>query len=332
VEVQPGATKLVERLMEVGLALGSAASGPDAGPARIRELTLAAESLGLHSVWVPDHVVLPVGATSPFPYVGPGVAFEIERHGVTYDPMATLPYLAGLTHRVRLGVSVLVVPYRNPLVVAKWLASLDQLSGGRLLVGVGVGWLAEEFAALDQPRFTARGALSDEYLAIWQAAWTGCPTGFEGRYYRFGPLLSGPRPLQLPHPPIHVGGNSRAALQRVLRVGAGWHLTRLSPDGVAERVAALRQALTAAGRAADEILVSVRVTLDLRTDADTAGGFPGLLVGDADAVIAACRRYQSAGVGLLVPNLPASAPPDVQIRMLERLACDVIPALIRPAP
>ena len=151
--------------MQFGLALGSAASGPDASSARIRELALAAESLGLHSVWVPDHVVLPVGATSPFPYAGPGVTFEIERHGVTYDPMATLPYLAGLTHRVRLGVSVLVVPYRNPLVVAKWLASLDQLSGGRVLVGVGVGWLAEEFAALGQPQFTARGALSDEYLA-----------------------------------------------------------------------------------------------------------------------------------------------------------------------
>jgi alkanesulfonate monooxygenase SsuD/methylene tetrahydromethanopterin reductase-like flavin-dependent oxidoreductase (luciferase family) len=90
VEIEPGATKLVERLMQFGLALGSAASGPDASSARIRELALAAESLGLHSVWVPDHVVLPVGATSPFPYAGPGVTFEIERHGVTYDPMATL--------------------------------------------------------------------------------------------------------------------------------------------------------------------------------------------------------------------------------------------------
>ena len=288
--------------MEVGLALGSAASGPDAGPARIRELTLAAESLGLHSVWVPDHVVIPVGARSPFPYAGPGVAFEAERHAVTYDPLATLPYLAGLTGRLRLGLSVLVVPYRNPLVVAKWLASLDQLSGGRVLVGIGVGWLAEEFAALAQPHFTARGALTDEYLAVWKAAWTGRPDRFQGRFYRFDPLLSEPRPLQVPHPPIHVGGNGPAALRRVLRVGAGWHLTRLSPDGVAGRVAALRQALTLAGRAEDDVLVSARVSLDLREGAGGPGGPPGLIAGDVDAVVTACRAYQSAGVGLLVPS------------------------------
>jgi alkanesulfonate monooxygenase SsuD/methylene tetrahydromethanopterin reductase-like flavin-dependent oxidoreductase (luciferase family) len=175
-------------------------------------------------------------------------------------------------------------------------------------------------------------ALTDEYLAVWKAAWTGRPDRFQGRFYRFDPLLSEPRPLQVPHPPIHVGGNGPAALRRVLRVGAGWHLTRLSPDGVAGRVAALRQALTLAGRAEDDVLVSARVSLDLREGAGGPGGPPGLIAGDVDAVVTACRAYQSAGVGLLVPSLPASAPPEAQLRMLERLAREVIPALTPHPP
>jgi probable F420-dependent oxidoreductase len=310
--------------MEVGLALGSAVSGPTADPAQIRALALAADRLDFHSVWVPDHVVIPVGAQSPYPYAEPGTPFDVSRLQVTYDPLATLPYLAGLTERVRLGVSVLVVPYRNPLVVAKWLASLDQLSGGRLLIGVGVGWLAEEFQALGQPGFAERGAITDEYLTIWKTLWSRPVAEFSGHHYRFGPVLAGPSPRQVPHPPIHVGGNSRAALRRALRVGAGWHLTRLGPDGVATRVSALRSALAEARRPPDDILVSARIVLDLRSDAGSTGG-PARVGGDADAVAAAFGRYAAAGVGLLIPSLPAEASPPAQLEMVDRLARDVVP-------
>jgi probable F420-dependent oxidoreductase len=311
--------------VDLGLALSAAANGPEADPGWIRDLTRAAEALGLHSAWVPDHVVIPVGSASPYPS-GSGPV-DPSMFGVSFDPLATLPYLAGLTRRLRLGISVLVVPYRNPLVVAKWLASLDQLSGGRIMVGIGVGWLAEEFAALGEPRFAERGPLTDECVAIWKAVWTGRPPGFEGRFYRFGPLLSGPRPLQVPHPPIHVGGNGRAALRRVIALGAdGWHLTGLAPDGVADRVGGLRAALAEAGRRPEDVLVSLRVTVDLR-DGATGTGAPGLVAGDSGAVIEACRRYRHAGVGLLVPGLPRNVSPAAQLRMLERLAREVMPAL-----
>jgi probable F420-dependent oxidoreductase len=311
-------------MMEIGLALGSAVVGPAASSERIRGLALAAERLGLHSVWVPDHVVIPVGAQSRYPYAEPGTRFDVAHLQVTYDPLATLPYLAGLTERVRLGVSVLVVPYRNPLVVAKWLASLDQLSGGRLLIGIGVGWLAEEFDVLGQPGFADRGAITDEYLEIWKAVWSEPVAAFAGQHYRFGPVLAGPRPRQIPHPPIHVGGNSRAALRRVLRVGAGWHLTRLGPEEVASRVSALRSALIEARRPPDQILVSARVGLDLRSDAGSSGR-AAWVAGDIDTAVRGFRRYEAAGVGLLIPSLPPDAPPEVQLEMLDRLARDIVP-------
>jgi probable F420-dependent oxidoreductase len=310
--------------MEIGLALGPAVSGPTADPERMRALALAADRLGLHSVWVPDHVVIPVGAQSPYPYAEPGTRFDVARLQVTYDPLATLPYLAGLTERVRLGVSVLVVPYRNPLVVAKWLASLDQLSGGRLLIGIGVGWLAEEFEALGQPRFVDRGAITDEYLEIWKTLWSEPVAQFTGQHYRFGPVLAGPRPRQIPHPPIHVGGNSRAALRRVLRVGAGWHLTRLAPEAVASRVTALRSALVEARRPPDQILVSVRVGLDLRSDAGSSGR-AAWVAGDTDTVVRAFSRYEAAGVGLLIPSLPPDAPAEVHLEMVDRLGREIAP-------
>ena len=317
--------------MDFGLYLGAAVAGPTAGPDRIRTLTLAAETLGLHSVWVPDHIVIPMEVKSTYPYAAVGVGFDPLSQEVNYDVLATLPYLAGLTRRVRLGASVLVVPYRNPLLVAKWLASLDQLSGGRVLVGVGVGWLAEEFAALDQPHFAARGAVTDEYIEIWKAVWSQRTIRFSGRFYRFESILAGPKPLQTPTLPIHVGGHSPAALRRAARIGAGWQPTRLGPDEIAPLVETLRSLLAEHGRRPDDVLVSARVTLDF-TDRPVPAGAPAWrLTGDTAAIVAACRRYEAAGVRLLIPSPPPDASEDVELRTIERLAREVRPEFVSSA-
>jgi probable F420-dependent oxidoreductase len=312
--------------MQFGLYLGSAVTGRNVDPDRIRALTRASEALDFHSVWVPDHVVIPTETRSPYPYAEPGAPLDPLNLEVTYDPLATLPYLAGLTTRIKLGVAVLVVPYRNPLIVAKWLASLDQLSGGRLLIGVGVGWLAEEFTALGQPHFAHRGLVTDEYLTIWKTLWSDRPAEFAGRFYGFGPVLAGPKPLQAPHPPIYVGGNSPAALRRAARFGSAWLLTRLGPAEVATRAAALRRLMTESGRSPDDVLVSVRVALDFG-DRNAAPALPGWqITGDTAAVVAACRRYEAAGVSLLIPTLRPDAPLEMQLQTLDRLARDVVPA------
>ena len=131
--------------------------------------------------------------------------------------------MAGATERLRLVTSVLVLPYRNPVLTAKMVASLDVLSGGRVTLGVGVGWLKEEFEALDSPDFERRGAVTDEWIAIFKQLWTQSPASFTGQFYNYADIRCEPFPLQKPHPPIWVGGHSRAALRRTARHGDGWH-------------------------------------------------------------------------------------------------------------
>src|SRR3989441_8630615 len=166
----------------------------------IRHSAIRAEQLGYDSVWVSDHVVVPNA--------------NIVNFGETiFDPLVTLGVLAGATSRVRLGTTVLIVPYRNAVVTAKMVSSLDALSGGRVVLGIGAGWVAAESAALGVP-FAERGAMTDEYLAAMQELWTSRAPSFAGKYTRFGGLVFEPKPLQKPHPPLWVGGNSRAALRR----------------------------------------------------------------------------------------------------------------------
>jgi probable F420-dependent oxidoreductase len=167
-----------------------------------------AEDLGFDSVWIPDHIIVPSAVE--------------ERYGpVYYDAVAVLAYLAGITSRVRLGTTVLVVPYRNPVVLAKQVASIDQLCNGRLILGIGVGWAEAEFDIL-KLSFAERGPHTDEALRLMQALWTQDTPKFEGRFYTVSDLVFQPKPVQQPLP-IWVGGNSRAALRRTVELATGWH-------------------------------------------------------------------------------------------------------------
>src|SRR2546426_11094543 len=189
-----------------------------ATPDIIRSTAVRAEQLGYDSLWVSDHVVVPHA--------------NVKNFGETvFDPLVTLAVAAGATRRVRLGTTVLIVPYRNPVVTAKMISSLDALSGGRVVLGIGAGWVAAESAALGVP-FAERGAMTDEYLAAMQELWTSRAPSFAGKYTRFGGLAFEPKPLQKPHPPIWVRGHSPAALRRAARLGAARHPINRPPAGL----------------------------------------------------------------------------------------------------
>src|SRR6266852_8984791 len=197
---------------------------PTRGPTATRDgilgLAREGERLGLHSAMIADHIVLPVESQSTYPYTLDG------RHPSVGDALETFSILgvvAGATQRLRLVTSVLVLPYRNPVLTAKMVASLDVLSGGRVTLGVGAGWLKEEFEALGSPAFEARGAVTDEWIAIFKQLWTCSPASFTGQFYSYADIRTEPFPLQKPHPPIWVGGHSKAALRRTARHGDGWH-------------------------------------------------------------------------------------------------------------
>src|SRR5215813_7936634 len=211
-----------------------------ATPEIIRDTAVRAEALGYDSVWVSDHVVVPHA--------------NVVNFGETvFDPLVTLRVVAGTTKRVRLGTTVLIVPYRNAVVTAKMVSSLDALSGGRIVLGIGAGWVAAESATLGVP-FAERGAMTDEYLAAMRELWTSRTPSFHGKYTQFSGLVFEPKPLQTPHPPIWVGGHSRAALRRTARIGAAWHPINRPPEELRAARSELARLCQALGRSAPPAL------------------------------------------------------------------------------
>jgi probable F420-dependent oxidoreductase len=187
--------------------------------------------------------------------------------GDALETFSILGVVAGATERLRLVTSVLVLPYRNPVLTAKMVASLDVLSGGRLTLGVGTGWLKEEFEALDSPDFSERGAVTDEWIIIFKQLWRQSPASFNGRFYRYSDIRCEPFPLQEPHPPIWVGGHSRAALRRTARHGDGWHpvgavaASPLPPQETRAHLENLKRLTEAEGRDFSALTISYKAPL-----------------------------------------------------------------------
>jgi probable F420-dependent oxidoreductase len=213
--------------------------GGCATPEALETIVQRGEALGFHSVMIADHVVFPTAIASRYPYTASG---EFPGGGDALEQLTLVAFVAGRTRTLRLVTSVMILPYRNPVLTAKMLATIDVLSSGRLTVGVGVGWLREEFEALGAPDFERRGAASDEYLRIFKTLWTEDPASFAGEFYRFAGLRCLPQPVQKPHPPIWIGGHSAPALRRVARHGDGWHPVGANP-AVPLRPAELRISL-----------------------------------------------------------------------------------------
>ncbi len=224
-------------------------------PEELIQLGVLAEELGFDSLWVNHHVL--------------HVGYVKERLGTDpyQDALITLTWLAANTSTVRLGTSVLVMPYLHPMVLAKQLATLDQLSNGRLIVGLGAGSLPEENTALGVP-YESRGRYCNEFLQVLRKLWTEDDASFSGEFFSFENICSSPKPRQSPHPPIVVGGNRPAALSRVANHGDGWHPMNVAPDGVRRRLAALREHTRELGR--EHVPQAVQVRLDMnRLDAET---------------------------------------------------------------
>lgn len=229
---------------EFGLDVGI--YGPLATPEAVVSLARFAEDAGFASIWLADHVAFPVKFAARYPFSASG-DFPAPTRDPLLEPVAAMAALAGATKRVRIGTAVLIMPYRNPVLLARMLITIDQFSGGRVILGAGVGWLKEEFAALDAPDFKRRGKATDEYLEIFKAMSAGGEVGYEGETYRFDPVHSVPGAVQRPHPPVLIGGVSNPALRRVCR-SDGWLAVALGPAEMAERLAALKRIAGEQGR------------------------------------------------------------------------------------
>lgn len=268
--------------MHIGLFLG--AFVPPSTPSFLAAAARAAEARGFHSLWVGEHVVLFDQHAKKYPYAESG-EFPLKGEGGMAEPFTTLSYLAAATSRIRLGTGVCLVPQRNPLYTAKEVANLDWLSGGRFDFGIGVGWQREEFEALAVP-FEQRGRRNDEYIELMRRLWCDAESSFEGEFWSLPPSRAFPKPVQQPHPPIHIGGESDVALRRVVRLGADWLPFNVDPPMLTQRRADLAKLLEGTGRTIDEVFI----TASPRRDAAKPEFAPEFAEAGADQLIVHLRR------------------------------------------
>ena len=277
---------------------------PHVGPGSSRDAIAracdVADELGADTLWSVDHIAFPYGFRAVYPYATHEFGESPDKPLEWWDCLSVLTFLAARTERVKIGTGVLVLPYRHPVATAKAIATIDVLSGGRVLFGVGVGWLFDEFAALELKPFEDRGAVTDEQLQIFKALWTQDRPRFDGRFYRFPEISVTPLPAQRPHPPILVGGNSKPALRRTVAYGDGWHALMLLPGEMAEHKARLQAMAAEAGRT-DDIPMSILVATHLTKDASAYGGLDDAhrrqsMTGTVEQVVDQLVAYRDAGV------------------------------------
>ena len=272
------------------------------------DLAVRAEELGFDSVWASEHVF--------------NVSYVYDRIGSKpyYEPLTVLTYVAAMTSTIGLGTSVLVLPYHNPIRLAKVASTLDVLSGGRLMLGVGVGVIEEELEAMGSP-YAERGAISDEMLAVMIELWTKEDPVFDGKYTQFSGMKFTPKPVQKPHIPIIIGGTSRAAIRRAARVGTVWHPTALAPDTLAEGMEYLKEQAIKAGRDPSEIGVSVSAAMG-----DTHNHNRYSLGEEPEEIIERSLKYAEMGLERLVVS-PNTRDQDQLRPIMEMLAEVVLPAV-----
>ena len=225
-------------------------------------LATLAEAAGFGSNWLADHVAFPVSFKSEYPYAARG-QFPTKLDDPLLEPIATMGVLVGATQRVRIGVAVLIMPYRNPLLLARMMATLDNFSGGRIELGAGVGWLEEEFVALGRQDFSRRGKVTDEAIEIFKAVCGGGTVDYQGETYAFDSIYASPGSVQRPHPPVLIGGLSNPALRRVGRHGTGWLAVMADPAKLTDRLAKLRMLMQEADRPFEDLTLHYKMFLDI---------------------------------------------------------------------
>ncbi len=262
-------------------------------PQRMATVARRAEELGFESVWLPEHLIFPAEINSPYPYSVDGTA-PIDPSTPLLDPLVLLAQVAAVTTRIRVGTNVYVLPLRHPIQTARMAVTLDVVSAGRLSLGIGAGWLAEEFAAVDVD-FARRGARTRECIRAIRALWTEDTIEFRGKFFSFGPVKFEPKPVQRPHPPILLGGESEAALRRAAELGDGWFGVRHTPASAREKRQRLEEHRRAAG--VGDRPFETTISVDGTTvDRETLAGFADAGI---DRVVALpWRRDREAEHGL----------------------------------
>lgn len=299
--------------------------GPMATPANLARFAERAEALGFDTIWFSDHIVVPIEVKSFYPYHPTG-EMPFNPAEPYWEPLTAMSYVAGRTSRVRLGTSVLILPYRNPVVTAKVLATLDVLSNGRVTLGAGVGWMEEEFKALGLETYPRRGAYSDECIRLFRELWTKERPAFKGQFLQIENVRCEPRPLQSGGIPIWIGGHTPPAIRRAARLGDGWQPivqrppADLPPAEYREKVAELRRLAQAAGRDPQAIVLSLGASVQFAEGGD--GGTQSLFSGTPGRVIETIQRYQEIGVQDFRLDFPSPSFESL-LQAMERFATEV---------
>jgi probable F420-dependent oxidoreductase len=239
--------------MKIGLTFAN--SGPFCSPDLLAHFAQTAERCGFESLWTVEHVVLPQNFKSPYPYSRDGKIPGANDEIPISDPLLPLAFAAAVTTKLRLATGVMILPQRHPIYVAKEVATLDVLSKGRIILGIGSGWLEEEFDALGID-FHVRGARTDESIRAMRALWAESPAAFNGKHFKFGPVFSNPKPVQKGGVPIHVGGNTPPAVRRAAKYGDGYIPVGRDLAAAKEAIALLKAECSKIGRNPNEIELS----------------------------------------------------------------------------
>src|SRR5271167_2037988 len=310
---------------------GAPVSGPLSTPENLARIAIEGEKMGYDYATMSDHVVIPNDIEARYPYSDTG-EFPGRSRGDRHEQLTAVAFVAGKTSRLRLVTSVTVVPHRPAVLLAKMLATIDVLSNGRLTFGIGAGWMKEEFQALGVPPFPERGAVTDEYLDAFVELWTKDDPRFEGRHVKFADILFEPKPVQKPHPPIWVGGESGPALRRAARIGDSWYPIGTNPQNPLDsltrykiQVARLRKMTAEAGRDPKAVGLTLRCTVFGETAPPQAGDGEHRLFAGAPAVIAAdIRALRDMGVGCIDFGFGGSTADQVLAGM-QKFRAEVLP-------
>ena len=287
--------------------------GPGVSPASMKSWATLSEALGYHIIMTSDHIAITPDVQSRYP-------------APFYEPLSLLGWLAGVTTKIEIGTTVIIVPYRNPLELAKATANVDQLSDGRFILGVGIGWAQEEFHVLNAA-YKSRGAVTNEYLAAVKLLWTQDMASYNGKFISFDDVHTAPRPIQTPHPPIWVGGPSDAAMRRTVRYGNAWHPIRIQMDWFKNTgIPRLKEISDEEGKSVPELCPRIRLRL---TDSPVTGSDRVVGEGDIDQVHRDLAELENLGCSYVIldtyaDDLEAIKNNEISWRMLSTVAEKVL--------
>jgi probable F420-dependent oxidoreductase len=309
--------------MQFGLHLPASSAGVK--PEELVHFARRAEKLGFYCITVADHVIVPKNISVPYPYTVDG---KYPGTGYHLETLTTIAFLAGATTRIRFITSVMIAPYRNPVITAKMLATLDVLSGGRIIVGLGVGWMKEEFENLQAPAYQERGRVTDEYIQAFRELWTNDRPSFQGKYCSFSEIVFLPKPVQKPAIPIWIGGHSKQALRRAGQLGDGWHpiggvpTIPLEPEHIRRDLEVLGGYARDAGRELKSIHIALKGSLFDR-EKQTVPGKRRRFLGTNEEIAQDICDYRAAGVQTMIFDVrrPSAS---ATLERMEWLATEVI--------